>query len=97
MSGRGAGNFRHLGGGRLPKGAVGLLSQLHWSLTFTQWAASLRGIPTVQQICDRFEVSRATGYRYRAAWEAAVAQQLVPAPTSLRAAYPTITGKHNER
>ena len=93
MSSRGAGNFRYLGGGHLPKGAVGLLSQLHWSLTFTHWASSLNDIPTVQQICERFDVSRATGYRYRAAWEAAVAQQLVEPPRSLRAFYPTISGE----
>jgi hypothetical protein len=91
MSSRGAGNFRHLGGGSLPKGAIGILSQLHWSLTFTHWALLLNDVPTVQQICERFDVSRATGYRYRAAWEAAVAQQLVAPPRSLRALYSITT------
>jgi hypothetical protein len=91
----GTSRYRHLCAGHLPKGSVGILNQLHWSLTFTQWATSLKDIPTVEQICNRFEVSRATGYRYRAAWEAAVAQQLVPPPTSLRGAYPAMKGESN--
>lgn len=80
----------------LPKNVAGLVNGLHWALVFVQWSASLRQPPTVQQICDRFGVSRATGYRYKSAWEAAVAQRLVEPPASLRAAYSNLQGEHHE-
>ncbi len=34
---------------------------------FVLWAQELRTLPTAQQIVDRWECSRATAYRYRAA------------------------------
>ena len=82
----------HAAWGNLPKNVAGLVNNLHWALVFAQWAASLRTPPTVKQIRDRFGVSRATGYRYKSAWEAAVGAHLLAPPTSLRRAYQLIEG-----
>jgi hypothetical protein len=74
--------------GQLPKNVAGIVDRLHWSLVFTRWAASLHNPPTVAQISERFGVSRATSYRYKAAWEAAVGAGYAPPPKDLRAYYP---------
>jgi hypothetical protein len=66
---------------RLPKNVPGIVNALHWAMQFAAWAASLHAPPTAQQISEHFGVSRATGYRYRSAWEAAVFQNIIPPPT----------------
>jgi hypothetical protein len=63
-----------------PKNVAGIVNALHWALQFTAWAKSLRSPPTPAQISEHFGVSRATGYRYRSAWEAAVGQSIIPPP-----------------
>lgn len=65
----------------LPKNVPGLVNALHWSIQFTSWAATLRQPPTWQQISERFGVSRATAFRYRAALLAAREQNLIPRGT----------------
>lgn len=56
--------------GRLPRGVVGIVHHLQWSLEFVRWASTRHQPPTAAQISKRFGVSRATGYRYKAAWDA---------------------------
>lgn len=87
----------HAAWGHLPKNVAGLVNNLQWALVFIRWSSSLRTPPTVQQICERFGVSRATGYRYKSAWEAAVGQHMIAPPTSLRAAYSNLQGNRNEQ
>jgi hypothetical protein len=58
---------------RIPKGAVGIAEGLEWAARFIGWASSHQHPPTPQQIEDEFGVSRATSYRYHAAWLAIVA------------------------
>ena len=38
------------------------------ALAFTRWALQQRDPPTWQAIANRFDVSRATAYRWREAW-----------------------------
>jgi transposase-like protein len=47
---------------------AGIASTFELALRFVQWATQLRTVPTAQQICEQFNVSRPTAYRWRAAW-----------------------------
>lgn len=78
--------------GTLPKNVVGIVGLLEWALAFARWASLLREPPTWEQISERWDVSRATAYRYKSAWEAAVGAGMVPLPRDLRSKYHT---KHN--
>lgn len=50
---------------------AGIANAFELVLRFAAWAGQLRGDPSVEQIRDQFNVSRATAYRWRAAWLAA--------------------------
>lgn len=60
--------------GAMPKSCVGIASALEFVLSFVRWAQGLPGDPTVQQIQQHFDVSRATAYRWRGAWLAVFGQ-----------------------
>ena len=52
--------------------SAGLGSAFELAIRFHVWASALRRDPTRQEICERFNVSRATGYRWLNGWKAAV-------------------------
>jgi hypothetical protein len=54
----------------IPKNTIGIIHTIEWCMSFVAWAKSLRDPPTPQEISQKFGVSRATGYRYHAAWQA---------------------------
>lgn len=49
---------------------TGIMSRdtLEFALRFDAWASDLPDTPTPEQIQDHWQVSRATSYRWRAAW-----------------------------
>jgi hypothetical protein len=53
---------------------------MEWSLVFLAWASELRDYPTPELIRQRFDVSRATAYRYRDAYNVLVERRLIPPP-----------------
>lgn len=50
--------------------APGLQSQIEFALRFTQWMQTRRKKPTAEEMMDRWGMSRATAYRYKAAYRA---------------------------
>jgi hypothetical protein len=56
--------------GQLHANVLGIVNHLQWAMEFVTWASSLRTAPSPAQIQQRFGVSRATSYRYKAAWDA---------------------------
>lgn len=63
--------------GRLPLNVIGIVSQMEWALVFLEWAGSLNGPPSAELIRRRFDVSRATSYRYKSAYDAMVERKLI--------------------
>jgi hypothetical protein len=57
--------------GVLPKNVIGMTYHLELALRFAEWAEGMLAPPTAEQISSYFNVSRATGYRWQAAWLAA--------------------------
>ena len=56
-------------GPRIPKQEVGMTNVLHFAFEFIQWADEKTRV-TAEDIRDRWGVSRATSYRYLAAYRA---------------------------
>lgn len=67
---------------RMP--CVGLQDAFELALRFTAWASDFTTVPTAAQIQTQFNVSRATSYRWRAAWLAAKGLHAVHGNTGQR-------------
>lgn len=52
----------------IPMHSVGMLSALESAFEFDRWASSQR-VVTAESIKDRFQVSRATSYRWLRSWQ----------------------------
>ncbi|WP_338339120.1 hypothetical protein [Xanthomonas euvesicatoria] len=48
----------------------GLQSQIEFALRFTRWMQERRKKPTAEEMMERWGMSRATAYRYKAAYRA---------------------------
>lgn len=53
---------------QVPPAAVGMASGLEFAFEFLHWASAFRRPPHWREIAGRWQVDRATAYRYRAAY-----------------------------
>ncbi len=69
-----------------PKGAEGMLSALEFALEFAEWAKDRGDRLTHKAIAERWEVDRATAYRWLGAWRAFQDRRALARPREAKAA-----------
>lgn len=67
---------------RLPKNTIGIISGIEFVFRFIAWADGLGGRISPDQVMDYWGMSRATAYRWKAAYEAV--RPSLPNPTRKR-------------